>query len=105
MLSGFVIIALTVMAKSAMNRLWQQTLMATAADALASAASLGFEVQPLGHGPRIRAVGMLDGAKATVEWRGGLRGETCWLRIGRHSRRVALIRTAQDWRRVIAMEE
>ncbi len=104
-LSGFVIIALATMAKSALNRLWQRTLMSTASDALAGAESMGFVVQPLGFGPRIRAHGVVAGQKASVEWCGGLRGETCWLRIGKRKRQVPLFRTVNDWQRILGTEE
>ena len=104
-LGGFAILVLAVMAKYVMNRLWQKTLLSSAADALTATEAHGLVVHRLGFGPFIRATGTLDGEKVSIEWRGGVRGEISRVRIGGRRATVPLIRTSQDLVRVLACEE
>ena len=104
-LGGFVVLVLAVMAKYVMNRLWQKTLMTSAADALAAAETFGLQVQRPGYGPVIRAKGEILGRRVSIEWRGGVRGETSRYRDGHRKEVIPLIRTQLDLQRVLGTEE
>jgi len=104
-LGGFAILVLAVMAKYVMNRLWQKTLLASAADALASAESHGLVVHRLGFGPCVRATGVVAGQTVAIEWRGGIRGEISRCRLGGRRMTVPLIRTSRDLACVLLGEE
>ena len=104
-LGGFVVLVLAVMAKYVMNRLWQKTLMTSAADALAAAETFGLRVQRPGYGPVIRAKGEISGRRVCIEWRGGVRGETSRYRDDHRKEVIPLIRTQVDLQRVLSAEE
>lgn len=104
-LAGFVVLVLAVWVKYVFNRLWQKTLLASAADVLAVLQDRGFEVQPLGFGPRVVATGTHDGQALRIEWRGGWRGETSRIRINGQVRSGTAIRSQADLSALIAGEE
>ena len=77
---------LTVLAVYMMNRLWQRSLMSDAAPAMEAAAALGLVFEPLGFGPRVRAVGEWAGEPVVVTWKGGVSGSRTLLsQAGQHS--------------------
>ena len=96
---------LAVMAKYVMNRLWQKTLVASAEDAMSAIEAFGLQVHPPGFGPVIRATGQFAGETVCIEWRGGIRGETSRLRLGKKRVNLPLIRTQRDVERVLGIEE
>jgi hypothetical protein len=104
-LAGFVVLVLAAWAKYVFNRLWQKTLVDSAADALLAATALGLTVEPLGFGPVIVATGIHDGRTVRVEWRGGWNGETTRIRIDGRVHRTQLVRTASALERLLSSEE
>jgi len=104
-LSGFAVLGLMVLAVYMMNRLWQRSLMADAAPAMEAAAALGLVFEPLGFGPRVRAVGTWAGEPVVVMWTGGVFGpRTLLSQAGRRSVH-RLIGSEAEMRRLLGGEE
>jgi len=85
------------------NRLWQQSLAEAAAGALAEAVALGLELRPPELGAGLVAEGKLEGQDLRLEWRGGLTGERCVLRLGRTTRELPLLRDGPALRAALGL--
>jgi hypothetical protein len=99
------VFGLAVLAVYMMNRLWQRSLLVDAASAMETAAALGLVFDPLGFGPRVRAVGVWAGEPVVVTWAGGVLGSrTLFSRAGYRSVH-RLIGTEDEMRGLLGGEE
>ena len=105
MLSGFVVLSLTVFAVYVMNRLWQRSLMAEAGPAMEAAVALGFTLDPVGFGPRVRATGTWAGEPVVVTWSGGVFGSRTLLCQDGKTSIHRLIGSAAEMQRLLGGEE
>jgi hypothetical protein len=104
-LSGIAVCGLTVLAVYMMNRLWQRSLMEDAAPAMGAAAALGLVFEPLGYGPRVRAVGVWAGEPVVVTWSGGVFGSRTLLSHAGQRSVHRLISSEIEMRRLLGGEE
>lgn len=105
MLAGLLIALAAAWTWYAMNRLWQQGLSESAGEALDAAAGLGLELLPPGLRARRVARGRVSDREVRLEWRGGLTGEHCVLRLGSEARRLPLIRDAGALREALGLAD
>ena len=73
-MSGLLIAVAASWAMVVFNRLWQGSLQAQAAEAIAAARTRGFRIHPRGLRARIVADGAVGSEPVRLEWRGGWRG-------------------------------
>jgi hypothetical protein len=104
-LGGFVVLVLAVMGTFVFNRLWQRSLLAEAAEAIAEAQAKGFVLHPLGFGPRVVLSVTQEEGRAEICWCGGVYGARTLIRVGKEQRTLALLTTAQALNLALAGEE
>lgn len=83
-LAGLVVLVAALWALYVFSRLWQQSLLDDAREALQAAPELGLAVAPLRTGPKVVASGQVGGRAVRVEWRGGIWGAHSVVVAGGH---------------------
>ncbi len=94
-LSGLIISIAAIWVVYAFNRLWQRLLYERAAAAITAAQQAGLTLQEAGYRPRLVASGSWHGQAVRLEWRGGVLGPRCVLRIDDHTHHLPLL-TEED---------
>tara|TARA_B100000575_G_scaffold288122_1_gene287635 strand:+ start:777 stop:1145 length:369 start_codon:yes stop_codon:yes gene_type:complete len=104
-LSGVFVAAGAVALRYVFNRLWQRSLIADAALAIAAAHDAGLCVHPLGFGPRVEASGDIGGVSVRVRWEGGIRGERTIIWMDGSRQTAPLVRSAEGLHAALGSEE
>jgi hypothetical protein len=73
-LAGVLVILAAVWGWYVRNRLWQQSIVEDAAEAIEGAVQMGLILNPLGYGARVVAAGVLSGKEVKLVWSGGIWG-------------------------------
>ena len=95
-LSGVLLLLAALWGLVLFNRLWQHSLGRDAAEAIASARTLGLAVGPAPLRARWVASGNIGSQPVELSWRGGIWGAHSVVRLGGRSQNIPLVRTTDQ---------